>query len=99
MAAGSTNIASSRQDRVGGGYLPTLDGWRAIAILLVLMCHGGLFYFSPHGPHPSGRLQTYAARGWIGVDIFFAISGFLICTRPEDVDYLLTVQRVSWMDA
>jgi len=81
MTAGSTNLASSRQDRAGGGYLPTLDGWRAIAILLVLMCHGGLFYFSPHGPHPSGRLQTYAARGWIGVDIFFAISGFLICTR------------------
>jgi peptidoglycan/LPS O-acetylase OafA/YrhL len=66
--------------RASSGYIPTLDGWRAIAIVLVLCAHGGMFFFSDHGPHPSARLESWSSRGSAGVDIFFAISGFLICT-------------------
>jgi peptidoglycan/LPS O-acetylase OafA/YrhL len=59
------------------GYLPTLDGWRAIAILGVLLDH--VVGYSPlrHIPFLFGVTRT----GPNGVSLFFAISGFLICSR------------------
>jgi peptidoglycan/LPS O-acetylase OafA/YrhL len=49
------------------GYLPGLDGLRAIAILTVLAFHVGAF-----------AKQTTLRGGFLGVQIFFVISGFLI---------------------
>jgi peptidoglycan/LPS O-acetylase OafA/YrhL len=64
------------------GYLPTLDGWRAIAILAVIACHASGSYFYPWGSYPSDSgLWIASLLGDKGVEIFFAISGFLICTR------------------
>jgi len=64
------------------GYIPTLDGWRAIAILAVIVHHATVSYVYPSGPYPSGRgLWISRLLGDHGVAIFFAISGFLICTR------------------
>jgi peptidoglycan/LPS O-acetylase OafA/YrhL len=59
----------------GPGYLPTLDGWRALAILSVLLSHDAI-----HGAGPFSTAWFYR-HGALGVDVFFAISGLLICSR------------------
>lgn len=46
-------------------YRPEIDGLQAVAILPVLMFHPGL---------------TWIPGGYLGVDVFFVISGFLITT-------------------
>ncbi len=46
-------------------YLPALDGLRAFAVAGVLAYHGGL---------------DWARGGFLGVDLFFVLSGFLITT-------------------
>ena len=61
----------SEQNAVLGKYIPTLDGWRAVAILAVLGYHSpALFGLSV--------LHNYGSQG---VDLFFAMSGLLICTK------------------
>ncbi|HEX9466985.1 MAG TPA: acyltransferase, partial [Acidimicrobiia bacterium] len=61
----------SRARRVGRGevgsfgYQPALDGIRAFAVAAVLLYHGG---------------QSWAVGGYLGVDAFFVLSGFLITT-------------------
>jgi peptidoglycan/LPS O-acetylase OafA/YrhL len=45
------------------GYMPFIDGLRAVAVIAVVLCHAGMPGF---------------AGGYVGVDVFFVISGFLI---------------------
>ena len=63
-------------------YLPTLDGWRAVAILSVICSHDAV--------HTLGRFNTRYLNdvGGNGVGVFFAISGFLICSRLLDEEAL-----------
>jgi peptidoglycan/LPS O-acetylase OafA/YrhL len=52
------------------------DGIRAIAILLVVLWHGAS---ETRFPMPAlGPLVPVVTMGWAGVDLFFALSGFLI---------------------
>lgn len=67
-------MTSSRSIK-SSNYLPTLDGWRAIAILWVLLGHSPLWRW---GIISNGWLRWTDSRG---VQLFFALSGFLICTR------------------
>lgn len=46
-------------------YYPALDGIRGLAILLVVLFHNFGF-------------MSYFSFGWLGVDLFFVLSGFLI---------------------
>jgi len=56
------------------GDIRELDGLRGLAIFIVLIHH-----FWPGGDSPAGRFGPIAHLGWMGVDLFFVISGFLIC--------------------
>jgi peptidoglycan/LPS O-acetylase OafA/YrhL len=56
-------------------YLPSLDGWRTVAILWVLAAHNQPWQWGVLG---NGWLRS---RGDHGVQLFFALSGLLICTR------------------
>jgi peptidoglycan/LPS O-acetylase OafA/YrhL len=59
------------------GHVPALDGARGVAILLVLVFHfAGPFPGEPD--LPSKIVRAGMAGGWIGVDLFFVLSGFLI---------------------
>ncbi|MEO6790040.1 MAG: acyltransferase, partial [Ornithinibacter sp.] len=58
------HVAAS-SDSLGHGRLPGLDGLRALAILAVLAVH-----LDP----------SWLPGGFLGVDVFFVISGFLITT-------------------
>ena len=51
------------------GYIPAVDGLRAVSIMLVIFSH-------EIGPVTSEYGHRF--NGWIGVDVFFVISGFLI---------------------
>src|SRR4051812_39674608 len=52
------------------GHLPTLDGWRGVAVLMVIVFH------ALASPYP-----VFRPLGGLGVSIFFALSGLLICNR------------------
>ena len=47
-------------------YRPEIDGLRALAVIPVILFHGGFDGFR---------------GGFIGVDVFFVISGYLITTQ------------------
>ena len=70
------------------GYLPSLDGWRALAITIVLVFHSRDALIRVFGA-PMASLATHMLLwGPFGVDLFFAISGLLITSRllaEEDV--------------
>ncbi|HEY7954930.1 MAG TPA: acyltransferase [Polyangia bacterium] len=61
------------RERVGA-----LDGIRGIAILMVLAFHAFVWRM-PGDVSELGRVVTaYTRYGWLGVDLFFVLSGFLI---------------------
>ena len=57
-------------------YLPGLDGVRGLAILLVLIFHG--VERDAGGSLIGDGVLAFARMGWVGVDLFFCLSGFLI---------------------
>jgi peptidoglycan/LPS O-acetylase OafA/YrhL len=57
------------------GYIPTLDGWRAVAILWVLEGHSQPWSWAGLTD------QWIRFTGYRGVQLFFALSGLLICAR------------------
>jgi peptidoglycan/LPS O-acetylase OafA/YrhL len=58
-------------------HIPALDGLRGLAILFVLLLH--LFNY--------GFLHNWFSWGWMGVDLFFVLSGFLITSILIDTKH------------
>ena len=61
--------APLRRDIGSVKYRPDIDGLRAVAVLSVMFFHVGFARFS---------------GGWVGVDVFFVISGYLITRLIRD---------------
>ncbi|MDB4932022.1 MAG: acyltransferase 3, partial [Myxococcaceae bacterium] len=57
-------------------HLPALDGLRGVAVLLVMLCHFGPEL--PVGTRAANAVARFLSAGWVGVDLFFVLSGFLI---------------------
>ena len=71
-AAVATTARADVRSPARAKYRADVDGLRAIAVLSVLLFHGGVSVLS---------------GGYVGVDIFFVISGFVITTKlVEEVD-------------
>jgi peptidoglycan/LPS O-acetylase OafA/YrhL len=83
-------MTEARREQVKSGYIPTLDGWRALAVLSVVAYHDRL---RSAGGFSDSALHRY---GFLGVDLFFAISGILICSRLLDEED--TRGRISLRD-
>lgn len=58
-------------------YYPALDGLRFFAFLFVFL-HHALAGASSHNPFINIFLIIIQKNGWVGVDLFFVLSGFLI---------------------
>jgi peptidoglycan/LPS O-acetylase OafA/YrhL len=70
-----TPQATRAPGRPASGYIPVLDGLRAVSIGLVILGHV-LFRDQADLPPPLGALGEQFA--WFGVNVFFVISGYLI---------------------
>ncbi|MFG2885993.1 acyltransferase family protein [Streptomyces sp. NPDC048297] len=84
-SAADTPTAPAPPEKRTGGRLRALDGLRLVAALMVALYHyGGRdgFVSQAWGTSPKEQfptLHTPFAYGCLGVEIFFVISGFVIC--------------------
>jgi peptidoglycan/LPS O-acetylase OafA/YrhL len=76
-ATGHQVLVADAENPGGFSHLPALDGVRGLAILLVLANHI-LFWNGGSGLWFLDVLAELRADSWVGVNLFFALSGFLI---------------------
>ncbi len=68
-----------------GLYVPEIDGLRFVAIFAVILFHAHMYYFQAPlildftEVSPSRWVEYAIGKGWYGVQLFFIISGFIIC--------------------
>ena len=65
-------------DAASGRNNPWLDLVRSAAIVLVLMRHGERALLHASNSSEQSFLHTICLNGWVGVDLFFVLSGYLI---------------------
>jgi peptidoglycan/LPS O-acetylase OafA/YrhL len=98
--AGASRVApgpaapSAPSPLVGGGHVPVLDAFRGLAILVVLVHNAS---YVPNGPRDTVPLKLWdvsTGAGWLGVQLFFVLSGLLITGILLD-----TKGRPGWLRA
>lgn len=71
-------VIETEPTKAAGAHLPAIDGLRGVAILFVIWFH----YITACGfgqdAGPTRFIVGVASSMWIGVDLFFVLSGFLI---------------------
>jgi len=75
-AAGQRLIPAPALKRDSFSRIPELDGIRAIAIWMVMVMHAVIAF--PYPKTINRFLYLVIGHGWLGVDLFFVLSGFLI---------------------
>ena len=60
------------------GYMPVLNGYRGMAILLIFLLHSVSDIAGEKAESVNAVYRNIMNSGWIGVDAFFVLSGFLI---------------------
>jgi len=58
--------------------IPEFDGLRSLAVLLVISTHAGQIWTGLNGQSSSFLKLPFVQGGWVGVDLFFCLSGFFI---------------------
>ncbi len=77
-AANATTVSTAtlQPPRLSSRHIRSLDGFRGMAFLLVFMRH---YVISSHLSSKTMRVvEAVGVSGWMGVDLFFTLSGFLI---------------------
>ncbi|MFO0953641.1 MAG: acyltransferase [Isosphaeraceae bacterium] len=80
-------------------YLPELDGLRFIAFALVFLFHQGFEWIELAKLVGSDATHCFRQNGWVGVQLFFILSGYLITTlllREESL-YCRVDLRAFWV--
>ena len=70
---------SLRRITSGGKFIPEIDGLRFVAIASVVVSHVQFLLVERSALAPSANWVFRAVNhGWRGVDLFFALSGFIL---------------------
>src|SRR5450631_200622 len=79
MALHSSETADSPAAGLIRPFMPELDTLRGIAVIGVVLLHGFSWQYSGMSFSPWARRFMAATQpGWMGVNLFFVLSGFLI---------------------
>lgn len=85
-------VTKNKQD-----YWVALDGLRAIAVFLVIIHHLGSLDSKPSVI--VNAINKLASWGWVGVDCFFVLSGFLITSlllREKTLTQTISIKGFYW---
>ena len=101
-----------RSDFPSRNYFPELDGLRFFAFLLVFCFHGGFPGLALRDLVGATAGRALREHGWVGVQLFFMISGFVIlmtlqglanCARAililNDAEHLAPKREIAGLGA